>query len=84
MPRKSIAARGSLSVGAASLASEPALSPVGPGGPASADAVPEFKGWLSKKSSSGVPGMRVWQRRFFVLDGTRLACVAIAAARSFF
>ena len=72
MPRKSIAARGSLSVGAASLAAEPALSPVGPGGPASSDAVPEFKGWLSKKSSSGVPGMRVWQRRFFVLDDAGL------------
>ena len=72
MPRKSIAARGSLSVGAASLAAEPALSPVSPGGPASSDAVPEFKGWLSKKSSSGVPGMRVWQRRFFVLDDAGL------------
>jgi hypothetical protein len=26
-----------------------------------------FEGWLEKKASNGIPGWRVWQRRYFVL-----------------
>ena len=33
---------------------------------------PPFEGWLAKKSHSGIHGMRVWHRRFFVLDGAGL------------
>lgn len=35
---------------------------------APSEAPPPFEGWLKKKSKGGVPGMRAWSRRYYLLD----------------
>jgi hypothetical protein len=47
--------------------------------PEDLETIPPFEGWLLKKNSKGIRGIRLWRRRYFALNSTGLSWFADAS-----